>query len=288
MRARTLFAALFTLLRNVPNCRLDDGSGPTVAQIDAIQKLYREHLKLAEDEKRMLDEEPHDIRKNLEILAALRDASSAADPVPRSLSTSKVRKPKPLGKAPDVDGPSDSPGPALSRVKGSSSVRSTSLASRREGTVDRDIKMEDGAKGTDAERAGKLVKGAEVAYKQAKPKEDGSQWIQCIILQVIEKGSTKRYEVQDPEPDEHGNPGEKYRTTAGALIAIPPPDTKLADYEVGRQVLARYPETTTFYRAEVLGTTKTKDGSFCRLKFEDDQNQVNEVMRRYVLDVSGK
>lgn len=237
----------------------------------------------------MLDEEPHDIRKNLEILAALRDASSAAD-VPRSLSTSKVRKPKPLSKTPavEVDGPSDSPGPALSRIKGSSSVRSTSLASRREGTVDRDIKIEDGAKGTDAERAGKLVKGAEVAYKQAKPKEDGSQWIQCIILQVIEKGSTKRYEVQDPEPDENGHPGEKYRTTAGALIAIPPPDTKLGDYEVGKQVLARYPETTTFYRAEVLGTTKTKDGSFCKLKFEDDANQVNEVLRRYVLDVSGK
>lgn len=49
-------------------------------------------------------------------------------------------------------------------------------------------------------------------------------------------------------------------------------------------MLARYPETTTFYRAEVTG----KNGGMCRLKFEDDQNQEMEVERRYVLDMSNK
>lgn len=45
--------------------------------------------------------------------------------------------------------------------------------------------------------------------------------------------------------------------------------------------MARYPETTTFYRAEIVGMGK----DVYRLKFEDDQNQEMEVGRRYVLDV---
>ncbi len=68
------------------------------------------------------------------------------------------------------------------------------------------------------------------------------------------------------------------------MIAIPTADTILADYPVGKHVLARYPETTTFYRAEVTGGRK----DVCRLKFEDDQNQEMEVGRRYVLDFAGK
>ena len=92
------------------------------------------------------------------------------------------------------------------------------------------------------------------------------------------------YEVQDPEPDETGAPGQIYKTSAAALIAIPLHDAILPDYPVGKHVLARYPETTTFYRAEV--TAMKKD--VCRLKFEDDQNQEMEVDRRFVLDFSNK
>ena len=93
-----------------------------------------------------------------------------------------------------------------------------------------------------------------------------------------------RYEVQDPEPDENGAPGQVYKTTASALIAIPGLDAVLPDFPIGKQVLARYPETTTFYRAEVKGGRK----DVYRLKFEDDQDQEMEVGRRYVLDVSSK
>ena len=75
-----------------------------------------------------------------------------------------------------------------------------------------------------------------------------------------------------------------YKTTAAALIAIPGPDTPLPEFPIGKQVLARYPETTTFYRAEVKGVKK----DVYRLKFEDDQDQEMEVGRRYVLDVSSK
>ena len=93
------------------------------------------------------------------------------------------------------------------------------------------------------------------------------------------------YEVQDPEPDDTGAPGQIYKTGAANLIAIPSADAMLAEYPVGKQVLARYPETTTFYHAEVTGVVN-KD--ICRLKFEDDQNQENEVARRYVLELNSK
>jgi len=93
-----------------------------------------------------------------------------------------------------------------------------------------------------------------------------------------------RYEVQDPEPDESGAPGQIYKTSSAALIAIPLPDAALPDYPVGKQVLARYPETTTFYRADVTGLKKDT----YKLRFEDDQNQEMEVYRRYVLDFSSK
>ena len=87
--------------------------------------------------------------------------------------------------------------------------------------------------------------------------------------------------MQDPEPDENGQPGQVYKTGANALIAIPSPDAALPDFPVGKAVLARYPETTTFYRAEVTGSKK----DVYRLKFEDDQNQEMEVGRRFVLDL---
>ena len=92
------------------------------------------------------------------------------------------------------------------------------------------------------------------------------------------------YEVQDPEPDENGAPGQVYKANTTALIAIPAADAPLPEHTIGKSVLARYPETTTFYRAEVTKITKDT----CKLKFEDDQNQELEVDRRYVLDFNQK
>lgn len=90
--------------------------------------------------------------------------------------------------------------------------------------------------------------------------------------------------MQDPEPEENGAPGQIYKTSASALIAIPGSDAILADYPIGKHVLARYPETTTFYRAVVTGVRK----DICRLKFEDDQEKEMEVARRFVLDLNTK
>ena len=149
----------------------------------------------------MLNEEPEDIIKNLSVLTALRTASAKESE--RPLPSSKVRKQKPS--KPDLDGAADSPGPSpsvatssASRLKGTSTARSGSVASVREEKVA--VKVEEGAeaaKGPSAERAGKFVIDAEVAYKQAKVREDGSQWIVCKILSITEVGNKKRYVCPD-------------------------------------------------------------------------------------------
>ena len=94
------------------------------------------------------------------------------------------------------------------------------------------------------------------------------------------------YDVQDPEPDENSGVSQNYKATAKDLIAIPGVDAALPEFPVGKPVLAKYPETTTFYRAEVTGVKRDKD--LYRLKFEDDAGVELEVPRRYVLEFSGR
>jgi SAGA-associated factor 29 len=60
--------------------------------------------------------------------------------------------------------------------------------------------------------------------------------------------------VQDPEPDEHGNMSQTYKTNAQSIILIPDDSAGLPSLPSGTMVLARYPETTTFYKAEVIAT----------------------------------
>lgn len=158
--------------------------------------MYRETVRLTEEEKRILHEEPHDVIKNLGILRALRAASEIE---PRNAPTSKSRNQKNKQSKPEMDGAADSPGPSPSmstsaiKMK-SSSVRSGSVPSIKDKEIS--IKIEEGSEGSKgpvAERMGKFVVGAEVAYKQAKMKDDGSQWIQCNIIAIrTEAGNKKR------------------------------------------------------------------------------------------------
>ena len=67
-----------------------------------------------------------------------------------------------------------------------------------------------------------------------------------------------RYEVQDPEPDENGNTSQPYKTSSASIILIPDDSSGLSPLPSGTMVLARYPETTTFYRAEVISTKVNK------------------------------
>jgi SAGA-associated factor 29 len=76
------------------------------------------------------------------------------------------------------------------------------------------------------------------------------------------------------------------------LVPIPPPssNTTLPDLHKGKNVLALYPGTTTFYKAEVVagwilnGGTKGEE-NLVRLRFEgeDEADREMSVERRYVL-----
>ena len=172
----------------------------TVKLIDELTVLYREGVKLAEEEEKILKEEPNDVIKNIEILAALRSASET-EPLRTTQPASKPRNPK--RQKIETDGSAESPAPIPSpsvvlpaaRIKGPSSVRSGSVPSTREVKPEPVVKVEEGSegsKGPAGEKAGKFFVGAEVAYKQTRPKEDGSQWIQCNITSVTEIGKKKR------------------------------------------------------------------------------------------------
>ncbi|WEW56692.1 hypothetical protein PRK78_002140 [Emydomyces testavorans] len=266
-----------------------NGNKPSLDEIDQLDKYHRELMKLADEEKSILQDEPADVIKNVEILMALRSASEA-DPQGRLVSG------KPRKRKTDIDsGAADSPGPSatpisekLNRLK-SSGQRSTSVSSAqtRETTKgDEGSEGIKGTKGTAAEKSGQLFIGAEVVFKHNK-KQQGieGEGIQCIIKNITVEGHKKRYDVQDPEPIENGEEGAVYRTTAASLIPIPQIGTSLPAFPPGKQVLARYPDTTTFYRAEVMGTKK----DVYRLKFEGEEDDKEmDVDRRFVLDIPGK
>jgi SAGA-associated factor 29 len=176
-----------------------DLTEPSLTEIDELDSYHRQQLKLSEEEKAILRDEPTDIIKNLGILIALRSASEA-DPQSRAASVPKQRKRKT-----EADGSAaDSPGPStavvsdkLNRLKGSTqrstSVSSTQPREAREGVA---IKIEEGVEGTKstlAERTGQLVVGAEVVYKHNK-KQQGveGEGIQCIIKSISVEGHKKR------------------------------------------------------------------------------------------------
>ncbi|KAE8153841.1 SGF29 tudor-like domain-containing protein [Aspergillus avenaceus] len=270
-----------------------EGGKPSLQEHNQLDALYRQMLKLCEDERAILQDEPSDVIKNLGLLTALRQASEAEAPLNRAAALGKSRK-----KRNDVDGSAaDSPGPSgaslsdkTGRMKGGIQ-RGTSVSSNqaRDSRDNVQVKVEEGTegtKGTIAERSGHLVVGAEVVFKHNKNKQGvEGEGIQCIIKGISGDGHKKRYDVQDPEPNENGEQGAVYKTTAASLIPIPHIGSTLPSFTLGKQVLARYPDTTTFYRAEVMGSRKDA----YRLKFEGEEDDKEmEVDRRFVLDIPGK
>lgn len=125
-----------------------------------------------------------------------------------------------------------------------------------------------------------IMVGSEVAYKLKN--RHFEEWIQCEVTKILGDGT--KYEIRDPEPDENNNPGQTFKANYKEILLIPSKleVPNLISYSYGTKVLARYPETTTFYPAVVVG--QKKDGTV-RLKFdgEEEVNKETEVERRLVL-----
>lgn len=85
--------------------------------------------------------------------------------------------------------------------------------------------------------------------------------------------------------DETGHQKD-FRTSASSMILIPKEGTVLPPLETGKTVLALYPNTTTFYKAEVMGMDV--DGKVnLRFEGEESSNTMQAVTRRHVVEYRG-
>ncbi|KAL4732691.1 hypothetical protein ACLX1H_001709 [Fusarium chlamydosporum] len=123
-------------------------------------------------------------------------------------------------------------------------------------------------------------KGDAVAFKpKAVSGDSTSDWILGEVAQVMGEGKSRRYKVLDIEPEDQSKQKE-YRSSASSMIPITPESqaATLKDWESGKVVLALYPNTTTFYKAEVH--SMDNDGKV-NLKFEgeNDSSTLQQVER---------
>jgi SAGA-associated factor 29 len=142
----------------------------------------------------------------------------------------------------------------------------------------------------------RLSPSTEVLYRDPKKRTNTEgEGILCRVTSVIGEGKQRRYEIIDADPDPP-TPSVPYRASVNHLVPIPPPssNTTLPDLNKGKNVLALYPGTTTFYKAEVVAGWKVSDGkvkseegveNLVRLRFEgeDEADREMSVERRYVL-----
>jgi SAGA-associated factor 29 len=137
-----------------------------------------------------------------------------------------------------------------------------------------------------------FTKGESVAFRPVASAEPSSDWILGKVAQVIGEGKARRYKVLDVEPEDPSKQKE-YRTTAKSMIAITPASQSkgLKPWEAGQVVLALYPNTTTFYKAEVHSMEDEADieegeEPKVNLKFEgeNDMDTVQQVERRFVIE----
>ncbi|KAI5856195.1 SGF29 tudor-like domain-containing protein [Durotheca rogersii] len=130
-----------------------------------------------------------------------------------------------------------------------------------------------------------FAKDDEVAFKPKPTNNEQTDWILGIVQDVRGEGKARRYRVLDADVDENGHQKD-FRTSAGSMILIPKEGTVLPPLETGRTVLALYPNTTTFYKAEVMGMDG--DGKV-NLKFEGEEssNTMQAVTRRHVVEYRG-
>lgn len=243
-----------------------------------LELLFRENVAISEQSQAIYKDD--DIITKVAVLQGVVKHMEEVEPVSTQRSSRESRA---IGS--EYDGPSDSPGPSAAdnKLLRKHAQPRTSSQPPRDNSIndDKDEKESKDVKGTKIT----FLMGEEVAFKRKMDtKKDEYDWIQGIVTKVIGEGKSRRYDVQDPFPDDPTKPGVTYRSSASSMAHVQPVGTPLPDYENGKVVLALYPETSTFYKAVVKATLD--DGAKVRLLF-DGEEQVGaqyEVDRRFVLD----
>lgn len=92
------------------------------------------------------------------------------------------------------------------------------------------------------------------------------------------------YDIKDKDESEN----LLYTARAEDLLPIPPPNSQLPTFSPGKHVIALYPGTTTFYNAQVIALYPKRDVYSLKFEGEENEKEVKEVERRYVLDIKTK
>ncbi|KAF1836316.1 hypothetical protein BDW02DRAFT_567209 [Decorospora gaudefroyi] len=300
--------------------RLNRGDETSIRIEDELDKLLRENIRLLNEAQTLLSEGDNDVHTQLTLLSALRQSEEAPPSASRATSVGHGKsardrqgKRKLTDSVDDRDSmAADSPGgPSPKVIISSQKDRLVAKSgSSRAGSVpvrEGSVKMEDDKDDSGKEPRPRLTPQTEVLYRNnAKNRSSTStlsfegEGILCRVTSVIGEGKQRRYEIIDADPDPP-TPSVPYRASVNHLIPIPPTlaNATLPDLNKGRNVLALYPGTTTFYKAEVVagwrqsdGRVKREDGgreeaveNLVRLRFEgeDEADREMSVERRYVL-----
>ncbi|RXW23386.1 hypothetical protein EST38_g2452 [Candolleomyces aberdarensis] len=114
---------------------------------------------------------------------------------------------------------------------------------------------------------------------------DDADWILAIVIKVV-SSRDGRYEVRDAEEQDGAE-----SVVAPQKHIIPLPDPKspiLPEFQIGSTVLGLYPDTSCFYRADVVATPKSLQSAgrqpVYKLRFEDDDNQEHTVAAEWVVE----
>ncbi|EDU43050.1 DUF1325 domain containing protein [Pyrenophora tritici-repentis] len=306
------------------SARIRRGEEPSGRIDDELEDHLRENIRLLNEAQTLLQpvEGGNDVHTQMTLLAALRMSEEVPPSASRATSVGHGKSGRDRqGKRKLTDSiderdsvAADSPGGPSPKVIISSQKdrlvaksggsRAGSVPVAREGSV----KMEDDKDDSGKEVRPRLSPQTEVLYRNnAKNRSSTSsmpfegEGILCRVTSVIGEGKQRRYEIIDADPDPP-SPSVPYRASVNHLIPIPPPsgNATLPDLNKGKNVLALYPGTTTFYKAEVVavwrqsdGRVKKEDGgkegetveNLVRLRFEgeDEADREMSVERRYVL-----
>lgn len=263
------------------------GKEPSLEDYNELDAMYREQVRIAESQKALIGSLSGQtgLLQTIDVLTGLvrHNENENEMAMPRGSGSRDSRS------TVDMDGPSDSPGPSpadtrrFGNVKGQG--RTSSQPPRSSGV---DALVTTGTPSEPSERnttKPKVVYAVndEVAFKRKSGEE--TDWIQGQVTRVIGEGKSRRYEVKDPYPDDK-SVDNVYKSSASQMVPIPKDGTKLEDYEPGKRVLALYPSTSTFYRADVM--RMLEGGSKVELLFEDEtEGKLQQVERRFVLDHKG-
>jgi len=223
-----------------------------------------------------------DAMEQVGVLIALRKASESSPPTEKR------------NKRPRAPSPSGTPIPVPSSIANSRSV-SITLPPRTNSVGPTFHSRESRAKKDTSFK--QLQPGRKVVYHHQPKPSDGadSAWILAVVVKYLGPG---KYEVQDAEPQDDGKPGPIYKTTLKSILPLPDPDAQAGSlahldgypvFSVGSNVMALYPDTSCFYRAEVIakpdpGNTSSKYAPAYKVKFEDDEGMEHSVSAFWVVE----